>query len=125
MYIRDFTKEIQKLFPEVRTFVATALNQHPNLKIYICGHSLGGALALLCLAKFTFSESPRHITAVYTFGQPPVGMWNSLPSCALELAPQIFIEFRISVILAHSYLYQMQCTMGITYFALLIILNGM
>lgn len=43
------------------------------MKLYICGHSLGGALANLCFAYFIFSDSPRQVEGVYTIGQPRVG----------------------------------------------------
>jgi predicted lipase len=50
-----------------------AYMKYPELKLIICGHSLGGALALMCYSYFIFSDSPRRVDAVYTVGQPPVG----------------------------------------------------
>lgn len=43
------------------------------MKLFICGHSLGGALANLCMGYFTLSDSPREVVSVYTIGQPRVG----------------------------------------------------
>src|SRR5207247_2585619 len=42
-----------------------------NKKIWIAGHSLGGALAQLCAAHVDLLGIP--VEAVYTFGQPRVG----------------------------------------------------
>lgn len=39
----------------------------PGTKLYLCGHSLGGALAVLA------SASLREATATYTFGAPRIG----------------------------------------------------
>ena len=50
-----------------------AYKTHPDLKLYICGHSLGGALANLCHSLFTLSDNPRPVSGVYTIGQPRVG----------------------------------------------------
>lgn len=43
----------------------------PNRKIYITGHSLGGALATLASARLT--NSNYNITGIITFGSPRVG----------------------------------------------------
>ncbi len=42
-----------------------------NTKLFICGHSLGGALAMMCAVDF-FSLGIL-VSGVYTFGQPRVG----------------------------------------------------
>jgi len=43
--------------------------------VYLCGHSLGGALAVLCWAFIVknFSSLLGNLTGVYTYGQPHVG----------------------------------------------------
>jgi len=43
-----------------------------NQKIFLTGHSLGGALALLCAHRFARAE-PMTVGGVYTFGGPRVG----------------------------------------------------
>ncbi|KAG2225333.1 hypothetical protein INT45_005577 [Circinella minor] len=51
-------------------------NQPPRRKrFFIAGHSLGGALATVFLAKMLQSESPllNHFSGLYTYGQPKVG----------------------------------------------------
>lgn len=44
-------------------------------RFYVGGHSLGGALGTIFVAKMIQSESPllRHFAGMYTFGQPKVG----------------------------------------------------
>jgi hypothetical protein len=45
-------------------------------KLYITGHSLGGAMAVLVAARISAGASPvprEHLAGVYTFGQPAVG----------------------------------------------------
>lgn len=48
------------------------------MKLFICGHSLGGALAALCGAFLTIPlqskpNSSIKVSAIYTIGQPKVG----------------------------------------------------
>jgi triacylglycerol lipase len=50
----------------------SALTTGPADRLFVTGHSLGGALAVLAAAVLTFQEK-RHVTAVYTYGQPRVG----------------------------------------------------
>ncbi|HMP89635.1 MAG TPA: lipase family protein [Kiritimatiellia bacterium] len=49
----------------------TALPAFGSRKIWLSGHSLGGALATLMAAKLYRNEVPVH--GVYTYGQPEVG----------------------------------------------------
>src|SRR3990167_7818526 len=58
--------------------------QFPNIKVYVCGHSLGGALATLCFGYMVLSDYPIPVTAVYTIGQPRAG--NKKFREALEFA---------------------------------------
>ena len=48
------------------------LSQGRVPRLFVTGHSLGGALAILCAAVLQFHWS-REVTAVYTYGQPRVG----------------------------------------------------
>lgn len=50
--------------------MAAITKKYPNVPIYITGHSLGGALAVLAGAELV---SSYNITAVYTYGEPRVG----------------------------------------------------
>ena len=72
--------------------IATAVNNvmprppaTPDLKglsttaqptLWLTGHSLGGALAVLCGAAFSMTTTIRLVSGVYTFGQPRVGLFN-------------------------------------------------
>ncbi|KAL6057081.1 putative feruloyl esterase A [Balamuthia mandrillaris] len=74
-----FNKGVCAIYPELRMFVEEALNANPNARIFLTGHSLGGALAVLAYAKFAMEETcicrtfGCSIDGLYTFGQPPVG----------------------------------------------------
>ena len=61
------------MWPQVEKFVEKAYRVYPNLKLYLCGHSLGGALANICFGYFVLSDTPRPVEAVYTVGQPRAG----------------------------------------------------
>jgi metal-dependent amidase/aminoacylase/carboxypeptidase family protein len=56
----------------------------PLERLYITGHSLGAAMAVLAAAKIAIDESPslRHrLHGVYTFGQPAVGDTRFATQC--------------------------------------------
>ena len=67
-----FTFLVQSVWPQIEQFVDKAYKSYPNLKLFICGHSLGGALANLCMGYFTISDRPHDVASVYTIGQPRV-----------------------------------------------------
>jgi hypothetical protein len=50
----------------------TALSTGEMPRVFVTGHSLGGALAVLA-ASVLLSEGRQQIAAVYTYGQPRVG----------------------------------------------------
>jgi triacylglycerol lipase len=56
--------------------VAPGMTQPPTL--WLTGHSLGGALAVLAGAAFSmWSDAPiRSVNGIYTFGQPRVGLYE-------------------------------------------------
>jgi hypothetical protein len=58
-----------KAFSHVRDAIKSDLDAHPKLPVYITGHSLGGALAILA----TRVLAPTSQGACYTFGGPRVG----------------------------------------------------
>lgn len=51
--------------------------KYPKITLYICGHSLGGALAVLAWSYLLLNSQQlkflNRVAAVYTFGQPRVG----------------------------------------------------
>lgn len=56
----------------VHARILEALKAYPPGDLYITGHSLGGALAML-FAYRCLADWPLDIAGVYTFGQPRVG----------------------------------------------------
>lgn len=61
----------KKALEQVQTRIAEARQRHTDRQVYVTGHSLGGALAVLWAASQ--SEHPTRIAGVYTFGAPRVG----------------------------------------------------
>lgn len=58
-------------FQVVEQKLIALLDQFPGRRLLLTGHSLGGALALICAAEW---HSKYNISWVHTFGQPAVGM---------------------------------------------------
>lgn len=58
---------------------------HPLEALYVTGHSLGGAMAVL----FALTSPQERLRAVYTFGQPMVA-GQPLPPAAEELGRKLF-----------------------------------
>ncbi len=56
-------------FEAVKAEIETELDKNPSLPLYITGHSLGGALAVVA----TYALKSDRIAATYTFGGPRVG----------------------------------------------------
>jgi triacylglycerol lipase len=71
-----------KIFPDL-------IRNAGKRKIWITGHSLGGALAVLCAAQLTILDKiPIH--SVYTFGQPRIGDEQFAENMNEHLGSQIF-----------------------------------
>jgi triacylglycerol lipase len=66
-----FQEELNKLWPLIQPFLANAKNK----KMYITGHSLGGAMATLAASRLK-----KECTALYTYGSPRVGTRNFVKS---------------------------------------------
>ena len=62
-------KGFKNAFEAVRQCISADLKKCPNIPIYLTGHSLGGALAVIA-ARYLASDS---LGACYTFGSPRVG----------------------------------------------------
>jgi triacylglycerol lipase len=67
---RGFMKATELFWPELPQRISEFRDR--NQDIWITGHSLGGALAVLAVAKL-LDKYGLHIRGLYTFGQPPVG----------------------------------------------------
>jgi hypothetical protein len=65
-FLKAFDSVLEDVKHQVDTFVAAG-----RRPVFITGHSLGGALAILCALEMYRQSVP--IAGVYTFGQPRVG----------------------------------------------------
>jgi triacylglycerol lipase len=67
-----FLEDFQAIGGPVVARVKALLAAHDTFRpVYVTGHSLGGALAILCAWEFVRQKIP--VAGVYTFGQPRVG----------------------------------------------------
>jgi triacylglycerol lipase len=61
----------RQIFPKILEFMSA--NQGGTRQLFICGHSLGAALANLVAADLAFHQLIKNGTKVYTFSGPRVG----------------------------------------------------
>jgi triacylglycerol lipase len=61
-----------KAYCSVREKIKNLISETPNARIFISGHSLGGALALLCALDIQY-HNPEATIFLLTIGQPKVG----------------------------------------------------
>ena len=59
----------QAAYEAVRNRIETKIKEHPGVPLFITGHSLGGALAIVA-TRFLHADN---LAACYTFGSPRVG----------------------------------------------------
>jgi triacylglycerol lipase len=69
---QGFNDAISAVTKDGTLFARIAELQKPGRKLYISGHSLGGALATL-MAYFSTENKDLNIDGIYSFGQPSVG----------------------------------------------------
>ena len=64
----------ESLLEQVEKFIEKSYEKYPNNQLYLSGHSLGGALAQVCLLHYLFGpvDKRRKVHKVYTIGQPVV-----------------------------------------------------
>jgi|GEM_PF-687765 len=82
-----FAQLLAKSWPAVRDAVRGF--QDNGQSLWITGHSLGGALAVLATAAFTFAER-MPVNGLYTFGQPRVGDLNFCAQCDSHFGDLMF-----------------------------------
>ena len=68
---KGFLKAYRDISSTVELMYINFKAQFPDARLIVTGHSLGGALAILCAIRF--KESAVDVDLVYTFGQPRVG----------------------------------------------------
>jgi pimeloyl-ACP methyl ester carboxylesterase len=78
-FLEDFEAVNVQVVAAVKSLLAT----ESAATIYVTGHSLGGALAILCALEFSRQKLP--VASVITFGCPRVGnsVWRDLYNAAL------------------------------------------
>ena len=71
-----FKGEVDKLWADIRV----SLGRKAGRNIYICGHSLGGAMATICASRLINEHKKGNVEGLYTYGSPKVGgkkyVWN-------------------------------------------------
>jgi triacylglycerol lipase len=68
---RGFQSALRDIWPQMKTAIRDEQPKKRRLPIWITGHSLGGALAVLAASQMVVGDEPFY--GVYTFGQPRVG----------------------------------------------------
>jgi len=63
-----FKGEVDKLWADIRV----SLGRKGGRDIYVCGHSLGGAMATICASRLR-EDDKGNVKALYTYGSPKVG----------------------------------------------------
>lgn len=89
--IADKKKELA--YDDITRQVSILLHDNPKAKLFITGHSLGGALAALYATMLHYTgetEVASKIGAVYTFGQPRVGDFDFATYASERLAGRYF-----------------------------------
>ena len=66
-----FQQGAASIWPQIQSLVAE--HHSPNRKLFLTGHSLGGALAMLTASRFASLSRASEIDAIFTFGQPRAG----------------------------------------------------
>jgi hypothetical protein len=62
------------LQPNVTESVGHLLQLHPNSKLYVIGHSMGAAMATVCVLDLKFRYNlDKEKVFLYTFGSPRIG----------------------------------------------------
>jgi hypothetical protein len=61
------------LKPDVMSIISDMTRKYATNKLFITGHSLGGALATICSFDIMYNEFPYDISYLITFGSPRVG----------------------------------------------------
>lgn len=67
-----FSEAFGLLWPQLSAQIKALVKANPGYKVYVTGHSLGGALASLAASRMVY-ENITSNPIVYTFGQPRVG----------------------------------------------------
>lgn len=74
---RGFKEYVDNVYPKLRNYIKEIINRNRDswFDIYVTGHSLGGAGALISTNRLE-DEEGFTIRCCYTYGGPRVGAWN-------------------------------------------------
>lgn len=70
-----FNVALNSIYASIEKYIGQHRDLNPPAKsrLYLCGHSLGGALALTCAARLVADSNMPTVAGVFTFGAPRVG----------------------------------------------------
>ncbi|KAI8368497.1 class 3-domain-containing protein [Blakeslea trispora] len=82
----------QSAYTQAENHVLGLIRDQKDKKLYVTGHSLGGALATVFVAKMIQIDSPliQHFEGLYTFGQPNIGDKDFGKSFTADINCKIF-----------------------------------
>jgi triacylglycerol lipase len=69
---RGFRQEADELWPQIRAELP-AVNADDSRDLWFCGHSLGGAVAMICALRCAVDRDIRGPAELYTYGSPRIG----------------------------------------------------
>ena len=74
---RYFLDALEVVWNDLRQYVTEEIKNNPRYKVWVTGHSLGGALASLASTLIIYEgETSKDDLMLYTFGQPRVGNYD-------------------------------------------------
>jgi len=87
---RGFEAALMDIWPQMKSVIRKLQppGDAPRLPIWLTGHSLGGAMAILAAAQLIVEDAPFY--GVYTFGQPRVGDRDFARTYNIEAASRTF-----------------------------------
>lgn len=77
---RGFKREVDDLWPKVKAHLVD-----DGRDLWFTGHSLGGAMAMICAGRCELDEIPIHPVQVLTFGAPRVGTKRYVTHAQLDI----------------------------------------
>ena len=85
---RGFFEAWQSVEKQVVYYTKKWMTEDPNLKLWVTGHSLGGALA--AMATISLESRGISISGLYTFGQPRIAGWGMVNAMNRRLGDCIY-----------------------------------
>jgi pimeloyl-ACP methyl ester carboxylesterase len=98
-----FGEAFLRVWPELDNTLRT-FEREGGKRLWLAGHSLGGALAFLCAAAVSLAAPPfqwLHMTGLYTYGQPRTGDPSFIECVAAQMEADYFRVVHGSDIVPH------------------------